>query len=151
MQVAKLLAFLGLVRISIPDLKQSLQNALKCRAKILSRVSMPSGGENANVGPPGGLTGQDASQEDGGRRTSTQPYGENVKLVRQRSYLPRLLTAAEKAELPAKYESGMSMAEIARIYGCHYVTVGRILRRQPNPKSYKVALSGPLLLFLNKT
>lgn len=31
------------------------------------------------------------------------------------------------------YRKGMSMAAIARLYGCHYTTIGRILRKRNVP------------------
>jgi DNA-directed RNA polymerase specialized sigma24 family protein len=40
----------------------------------------------------------------------------------------RLLTPVEQDEVVAKYESGMTMTAIADEYGCHYTTVGRLLR-----------------------
>jgi len=39
------------------------------------------------------------------------------------------LTLAEKEEVVEKYKSGMTMADIAKQHDCHYVTIGRILRR----------------------
>jgi DNA-directed RNA polymerase specialized sigma24 family protein len=72
------------------------------------------------------------SQEATG--TCTKPaaeahlYGEKVKMVREHKLSLKLLTPTEKDEAIAKYESGMSMAAVANIYGCHYTTVGRLLR-----------------------
>jgi len=58
------------------------------------------------------------------------PFGEDVKMVSRITKEQKLLTPAEKDELVIKYQSGMTMAAIADIYGCHYTTVGRILRRK---------------------
>jgi DNA-directed RNA polymerase specialized sigma24 family protein len=57
-------------------------------------------------------------------------YGENVKIIRQYKLTLKLLTPIEKDEVVDKYETGMTMTEIANIYGCHYTTVGRLLRRR---------------------
>ena len=57
-------------------------------------------------------------------------YGEDVKMVRKRTLKHVLLTPAEKDEVVVKYESGMTMTAIANEYGCHYTTVGGILRRK---------------------
>lgn len=57
-----------------------------------------------------------------------QPFGEEVKMVRRHKFKCRLLTPAEQDEVVAKYEGGMTMAAIADEYGCHYTTVGRLLR-----------------------
>lgn len=40
-----------------------------------------------------------------------------------------ILTPVEKDEVVKKYLSGMSMSAIADQYGCHYTTIGRILRK----------------------
>jgi DNA-directed RNA polymerase specialized sigma24 family protein len=56
------------------------------------------------------------------------PYGEEVKMVREHKLTLKLLTPAEKDEVVAKYQAGMTMMAIADIYGCHYTTVGRLLR-----------------------
>jgi len=41
-----------------------------------------------------------------------------------------LLTPAEKDDVATKYEDGMTMTAVAKAYGCHYTTVGRILRKK---------------------
>lgn len=58
------------------------------------------------------------------------PFSEDVRMISQRKLKMTLLTPTEKDELVPKYESGMSMMAIARMYGCHYTTVGRILRQK---------------------
>ena len=55
-------------------------------------------------------------------------YGDDVKMVSERTLRPRLLTSAEKDDSVDYYESGMSMVAIADLYGCHYTTIVRILR-----------------------
>lgn len=58
------------------------------------------------------------------------PFGEDTKKINQRTLKPVLLSPVEQTEVVAKYESGMSMTAIADQYGCHYTTIGRILRRR---------------------
>jgi len=62
----------------------------------------------------------------------SKPYSfdENAKMVRKITQKQKLLTPSEKDEVAIKYESGMNMTEIAELYGCHYTTVGRILRQK---------------------
>ena len=55
-------------------------------------------------------------------------YGEDVKIVRQHTLNLKLLTPTEKDEIVTKYKNGMTMTAIANQYGCHYTTVGRVLR-----------------------
>ena len=49
-------------------------------------------------------------------------------MVRQHKLNSVLLTPAEKDGAVVKYESGMTMTAVADFYGCHYTTVGRLLR-----------------------
>ena len=56
-------------------------------------------------------------------------YGKDVKMVDNLTLRPKMLTQEERAGVITKYQSGMSMSSIADIYGCHYTTVGRILRK----------------------
>jgi hypothetical protein len=51
-------------------------------------------------------------------------------MISHRKLKPKLLTPAEKDELVGKYESGMNMTTVSAWYGCHYTTVGRILRQR---------------------
>ena len=60
-------------------------------------------------------------------KVEESPYGEGVKMVRQHTLDLVLLTPAEKDEVVAKYERGVSMTTIAKLYECHRTTVGRIL------------------------
>lgn len=98
----------GLLRISAPYLNNSLEKAVACRSKILKKS----------------LKDDDAgkSQKD------EHPFGEDVKMVRQHKLKCRLLTPTEQDEVVTKYKSGMTMTAIADEYGCHYTTVGRLLR-----------------------
>ena len=61
---------------------------------------------------------------------NSYPFGEDVKMVRKIKQKQIILTPAEKDEIAPKYESGLTMTAIANQYGCHYTTVGRILRQQ---------------------
>ena len=56
-------------------------------------------------------------------------YGKDVKMVDNLTLRPKMLTQEERAGVIAKYQSGITMSSIADIYGCHYTTVGRILRK----------------------
>ena len=58
------------------------------------------------------------------------PFGKNVKMIRSLTQRPVYLTANEKDEIATKYENGLTMSDLAREYGCHYTTVGRILRKK---------------------
>jgi len=57
-------------------------------------------------------------------------FGKNVKIIHNLGQRPVCLTAEEKDELTTKYEKGMTMSALACEYGCHYTTVGRILRKR---------------------
>ena len=52
-----------------------------------------------------------------------------MKIVKKCKPNRKPFTQAEKEDFVARYEEGASMGEIARIYDCNHVTVGRILRR----------------------
>ena len=58
------------------------------------------------------------------------PFGKEVKMVRALTIRPKLLTDTEKSEAEINYENGMTMIALADRYGCHYTTVGRILRKR---------------------
>ncbi len=49
-------------------------------------------------------------------------------MVREHKQHSRLLTPAEQTEAIAKYKNGMTMTAIANLYGCHYITISRLLR-----------------------
>jgi hypothetical protein len=55
-------------------------------------------------------------------------YDDDVKMVREHKLASKLMTPTEKDEAVRKYESGMSMSAVADEYGCHYTTVGRLLK-----------------------
>jgi hypothetical protein len=97
-------------RISVPHLKESIKVALRNKARILA-ASLPF---------------------DAGTETDNRPnlFGEDVKIVNKITKPQRLLSPAEKDEIVVKYNSGMSMAAVADFFGCHYTTIGRILRRK---------------------
>ena len=57
-------------------------------------------------------------------------YGDDVRMVREHKLNLKLLTPAEKDEAVTQYESGLTMTAVANLYGCHYTTVGRILRER---------------------
>lgn len=59
-----------------------------------------------------------------------RPFGEDVKMVCKHKLKCKLLTPTEQDDVVAKYESGMTMTAIADEYGCHYTTVGRLLRKR---------------------
>ena len=58
------------------------------------------------------------------------PFDEDAKIIRQHKLNCKLLTPAEKGEVLAKYKCGMTMMAIADQYGCHYTTIGRLLRQR---------------------
>ena len=75
--------------------------------------------------------------EEGERPTSTpvneHPYGEDTKVVDRLRLRGVFLSEAEQASAEKMYREGMSMTAIAKFYGCHYTTIGRILRRRNVP------------------
>ena len=99
------------MRLSAPYLKNTLEKALKYRAKILKNSKFDK------------TTAVNSDKED-------CPFGEDVKMVRQHKLASKLLTPAEQDEAIAKYESGMTMTAVANHYGCHYTTIGRLLRKR---------------------
>jgi len=60
------------------------------------------------------------------------PYtlSENTRIVKKISQKQTRLTSLQKDEIATKYKEGMSVTAIAKIYGCHHTTVGRILRKK---------------------
>ena len=88
-----------MVRISAPYLNNSLEKAVAYRSKIL-RKSL----KNNAAGK---------SHKD------EQPFGKDVKMVRQHKFKCRLLTPDEQDEVVTKYKRGMTMTAIADKYGCH--------------------------------
>ena len=96
------------MRITVPYLK-NIQTALAHRAVILKGILKD---------------GELPVKE----KIDGQPFGEDVKMVRRHKLKLKLLTPAEQNEAVAKYEAGMTMTAIADGYGCHYTTIGRLLR-----------------------
>ncbi len=104
----------GLVRITSPHLNKYVKSALASKARVLKNII---GSEPAYV---------NTSAND-------HPFGEDVKMIRQHKLHSRLLTPAEKDEAVAKYQSGLNMTEVAKIYGCDRTTILRTLRKQGVP------------------
>lgn len=97
----------------IPDYNNYIKRAWAYRASILRQLKE---GERPISKP-----------------TNEYPYGKNTKVVDQLRVRGGILSEAEQAEAENMYRKGMSMAAIARLYGCHYTTIGRILRRRNVP------------------
>lgn len=98
--------------LTTPDLKK-VKAALACRALILERL--------------------DKGKLPIGRPDHKYPYRPGTKFVNKIIVKQTILSEADKAAVETMYLSGMSMSDIARIYGCHYTTIGRILRRRNVP------------------
>lgn len=98
--------------LSTLDLKK-VKRALTCRTAVMNRISK-------------GEVTLDKS-------TKKCLYGENVKMVENLQLRPVILTDEERKQVAVKYQSGLTMADIANFYGCHYTTIGRILRKQNIP------------------
>ena len=104
--------FVDLVRMSVPHLNKPLERAVAYRAEILKRNS-----------------GNDAIVDDSPSK-DTYPFGEGAKMVRRHKLKSKHLTPTEQDEVVVKYESGMTMTAIANQYGCHYTTIGTLLRKR---------------------
>jgi hypothetical protein len=100
----------ALVRLSGRNLNR-IHTALAHRNAILKELS----------------SGNEPSLKD---ESNDCPFGEDVKIIRQHKLNCKLLTPTEKDGVVAKYKCGMTMAAIADEYGCHYTTVGRLLRKR---------------------
>lgn len=61
------------------------------------------------------------------------PYDEDTKIVKELRVKQKFLTMDEQAEVENLYLKGMTMTAIAKCYGCHCSTIGRILRRRNVP------------------
>lgn len=105
------LDFRVLVHLSTPYLNKSIKKALAHHTRILKK-SLSNKSATVKI-----------CKEE-------QPFGQDVKMVRRHKLKCKLLTPAEQDEVVAKYEDGLSMMAIANIYGCHYTTVGRLLRKK---------------------
>lgn len=98
--------------ITTPNLKK-VKRAWVCRASILERL--------------------DKGELPIDKPDRKHPYRRGTKFVNKIIVKQTILSEAEKAAVENMYLSGMSMSDIARIYGCHYTTIGRILRRRNVP------------------
>ena len=76
------------------------------------------------------LQNKKGDETETAKLSSESLWGEGVRIANKRTLKPKLLTPTEKDEVVTKYESGMTMTAISNIYGCHYTTVGSILRRK---------------------
>ena len=102
----------GLVRITTPNLKK-IKEALACHntiVQILNEYDIPLDC------PPDKL-----------------PGSPEVKLVNSLSVRQVILTEDQKALAELMYRDGQTMSAIAKVFGCHYTTIGRILRRRKVP------------------
>lgn len=61
------------------------------------------------------------------------PYDEGTKFASTITLKQTILTEAQRAEAEIMYRKGMTMTAIADILGCHYTTIGRILRQRNVP------------------
>ena len=102
----------GVVRITTPNLKK-IKEALACHntiVQILNEYDIPLDC------PPDKL-----------------PGSPEVKLVNSLSVRQVILTEDQKALAELMYRDGQTMSAIAKVFGCHYTTIGRILRRRKVP------------------
>ena len=61
------------------------------------------------------------------------PDSPEAKLVNSLSVRQVILTEEQKAQAELMYRDGQTMSAIAKVFGCHYTTIGRILRRRKVP------------------
>ena len=61
------------------------------------------------------------------------PYDEGTKFASKITQKQITLTEAQRVEIEKMYRKSMTMAAIADTFGCHYTTVGRILRQRNVP------------------
>jgi len=97
------------VRLSAPCSNNSIKTALSHRNAILKNI----------IG----------DKSDFVKSGEVNFFGDDVKMVRRITQEQKYFTDAEKDDVVEKYESGMSMAAIAEIYGCYYATVKKVLRQ----------------------
>jgi hypothetical protein len=62
--------------------------------------------------------------------SKTHSFDKDTKMVCRINRKQTYLTNNEKDELVVKYQSGMTMMALANEYGCHYTTIGRVLRNR---------------------
>jgi len=106
-----------LMRISAPDLKK-VRAALSHKNAILKYY----------------FQNKEEGKMDKANRDETMPaeeniWGEGVKVVTKCTLNRKPLTPDERDAFVTMYEAGATMSEIAKIYKCHYTTVGKILRQ----------------------
>lgn len=92
---------------------KKVKAALACRASILERL--------------------DRGELPIDKLKRKSPHLGDVKFADKIIVKQTILSEAEKAGAENMYRNGMSMSDIARIYNCHYTTIGRILRRRNVP------------------
>ena len=98
--------------LSTQNLKK-VKRAWDCRASILEKIDR---GE-VSIEKPG----------------NKYPYDEGTKFASKITLKQTILTETQRAEVDKMYRSGMTMSAIADTFGCHYTTVGRILRQRNVP------------------
>ena len=101
-----------LVRISTLNLKK-VKGALACHNSI-ARI----------------LNGSDTPPN---RPADNPPDYVGTKLVNSLSVQQVILSEEQKAQAELMYRDGQTMSAIAKAFGCHYTTIGRILRRRKVP------------------
>ena len=112
MSVRLAAALKPLVRISTLNLKK-VKRAWDCCASILERLDR---GE--------------VSIDKAGNKC---PYDEGTKFASKITLKQTILTEAQRAEAEIMYRKGMTMSAIADTFGCHYTTIGKILRQRNVP------------------
>lgn len=95
-----------LVPLTTLNLKK-VKAALACRASILERL--------------------DSGKLSINKPERKYPYDEDTKIVKELRVKQKFLTMDEQAEVENLYRKGMTMTAIAKCYGCHCSTIGRIL------------------------
>lgn len=101
--------FSKMVPLTTLNLKK-VKAALACRASILERL--------------------DKGKLSINKPERKYPYDEDTKIVKELRVKQKFLTMDEQAEVENLYRKGMTMTAIAKCYGCHCSTIGRILRRR---------------------
>ena len=62
--------------------------------------------------------------------SESHSFGEDIKMVRRNTRKQTYLTNKEKDAVVIKYQEGLTMMTLANEYGCHYTTIGRVLRNK---------------------
>jgi hypothetical protein len=104
----------SILRLSAPFLNNSIKTVLRYRTAIL----------NNSIREKGDFV-----------KPEVNLYGEDVKMVRTITQKQKYFTDTEKDDVVVKYESGMSMAAIAKEYKCYPTTVRKVLRQRGVLKS----------------